>query len=168
MLLQTRETTPARLLTQLEQDLQTRYALTLQVSVIFNDSLLNTNSAPPAFLVELPEKTTVELGGEISFVCHVECSPLCGLEWLVDGKPVEGEEGDGGDRWDQREHWEVVGDQWDRGERWDREGDFVVDLEELEEDVEIGQFTSVTSTLTWLNPNLEKTEFSVECRQGWF
>ena len=61
-----------------------------------------------------------------------------------------------------------MGDQWDRGERWDREDDFVVDLEELDEDVEIGQFTSVTSTLTWLNPNLEKTEFSVECRQGWF
>ena len=135
----------------------------------FSRTLLNVNNAaPPAFLVDLPEKTTVGLGGEISFVCHVECSPLCGLEWLVDGKSVEGEQGDGGDRWDQREHWEVVGDQWDRGERWDREGDFVVDLEELEEDVEIGQFTSVTSTLTWLNPNLEKTEFSVECRQGWF
>ena len=50
--------------------------------------LLNASAAPPAFLVELSEKTTVELEGEISFVCHVECSPLCGLEWLVDGENV--------------------------------------------------------------------------------
>ena len=129
--------------------------------------LLNASAAPPAFLVELPEKTTVEVGGEISFVCHVECSPLCGLEWLVDGKSVQGKQGVGGDRWDQPEQWDL-GDQWDRGERWDRGEDFVVDLDELDADVEIGQFTSVTSTLTWLNPSLEKTEFSVECRQGWF
>ena len=128
-------------------------------------TLLNANAAPPAFLVELPEQTVVELGGEISFVCHVECSPICGLEWLVDGKPVEEEQGFGGDRWDQPESWDRS-EQWDQVERWDREDDFVVDLEELDEDVEIGQFTSVTSTLTWLNPNLEKTEFLVECRQG--
>jgi len=130
-----------------------------------SDSLHLDIAAPPAFLVELPEKTTVELGGEVSFVCHVECSPLCGLEWLVDGKSVQGKQGVGGDRWDQPEQWDL-GDQWDRGERWDRGEDFVVDLDELDADVEIGQFTSVTSTLTWLNPNLEKTEFLVECRGG--
>ena len=128
-------------------------------------TLLNANAAPPAFLVELPEQTLVELEGEISFVCHVECSPICGLQWLVDGEPVEEEQGFGGDRWDQPESWDRS-EQWDQVERWDQEDDFVVDLEELDKDVEIGQFTSVTSTLTWLNPSLEKTEFLVECRQG--
>ena len=81
---------------------------------------------------------------------------------------MKGEQKIEGDQWDQREQWELVGDQWDRGESWDREEEFVVNQTELDEDVEIGQFTSVTSTLTWLNPNMEKTEFSVECRQGWF
>ena len=115
--------------------------------------------------MDLPEQTTVKLGEEISFVCHVECSPLCGLDWLVDGEPVQVEQGFGGDRWDQPEQWDRS-EQWDQRERWDQEDDFVVNLKELEEDVEIGRFTSVTSTLTWLKPNLEKTEFSVECRQG--
>lgn len=128
---------------------------------------INSNAAPPAFLLDLPERTTLELGEEISFVCHVECSPLCGLEWLVDGRPVGGEQEVGGDRWDRKEQWDQ-GDPWDHGDPLDRVDDFVVDLEKLEEDVEIGQFSSVTSILTWLNPNVEKTEFSVECRQGQF
>ena len=116
--------------------------------------------------MDLPEQTTLELGGEITFLCHVECSPLCQLDWLVDGEVVEGTQLDfGGDSWDQPESWER-GNNWDQRELWDLRDDFSVDTDELDEDVDIGQFTSVTSTLTWLKPTLEKTEFSVECRQG--
>ena len=116
--------------------------------------------------MDLPEQTTLELGGEITFLCHVECSPLCQLDWLVDGEVVEETQHDfGGDRWDQPESWER-GNNWDQRELWDLRDDFLVDTNELDEDVDIGQFTSVTSTLTWLKPTLEKKEFSVECRQG--
>ena len=123
------------------------------------------SAAGPTLLSEFDSSEVVVVGQKTELSCQLECSPLCGLEWLVDGEPVEEEQGFGGDRWDQPESWDRS-EQWDQVERWDREDDFVVDLEELEEDVEIGQFTSVTSTLTWLNPNLEKTEFLVECRQG--
>ena len=73
----------------------------LYLDVTGEKSLCNLNSqwssaAPPAFLVDLPEQTTLELGGEITFLCHVECSPLCQLDWLVDGEVVEETEHDFG------------------------------------------------------------------------
>ena len=38
------------------------------------------------------------VGEEASITCHVECSPLCGIQWLVDGELLDqaAEEDEGG------------------------------------------------------------------------
>ena len=92
------------------------------------------------------------MGREASITCHVECSPLCGLEWLVDGELVEEnggeeEEEDGGSG-----EGEVV-----------FEG-YSVEMEELEEDEKSNQFSSIKSTLSWKQLIHIDGNYTIACR----
>ena len=92
------------------------------------------------------------MGRKASISCHVECSPLCELEWLVDGELVEenggeGEEEDGGSG-----EGEVV-----------FEG-YSVEMEELEENEESNQFSSIKSTLSWKQLIHIDGNYTIACR----
>ena len=65
----------------------------------------------------------------------MECSPLCSIEWVV-GEDIVTEEDE----------------------------QFTVEEQDVEEDVEKNQFTSVISTLTWLEMDRTEENFTVECR----
>jgi hypothetical protein len=65
----------------------------------------------------------------------VECFPLCSIEWIV-GEDIVTEEDE----------------------------QFTVEEQDVEEDVEKNQFTSVISTLTWLEMDRTEENFTVECR----
>ena len=49
------------------------------------------SQAGPTMLKALEEETAAVVGYETSLTCQMECSPLCGLEWLVDGQLVDDE-----------------------------------------------------------------------------
>ena len=68
---------------------------------------------------------------------QVECSPLCTIDWVI------GEEEES-----------VTGE----------EEEYAVKVQEVEEDREKDQFTSVLSTLTWLQPESPVVNFTVGCR----
>ena len=68
---------------------------------------------------------------------QVECSPVCTIDWVI------GEE-------EER----VTGE----------EEEYAVKVQEVEEDREKDQFTSVLSTLTWLQPESPVVNFTVSCR----
>ena len=68
---------------------------------------------------------------------QVECSPLCTIDWVM------GEEEES-----------VTGE----------EEEYEVKVQDVEEDREKDQFTSVLSTLTWLQPESPVMNFSVGCR----
>ena len=74
------------------------------------------------------------VGSETRLTCQFECSPLCRLEWLVDGQLVDEEE------------------------------TYSVEEEIVEEEKEINQFTGVKSTLTWIQFERIDEEKSVTCR----
>ena len=65
----------------------------------------------------------------------MECSPLCSIEWVV-GEDIVTEEDE----------------------------QFTVEEQDVEEDIEKNQFTSVISTLTWLEMDRTEENFTVECR----
>ena len=65
----------------------------------------------------------------------MECSPLCSIEWIV-GEDIVTEEDE----------------------------QFTVEEQDVEEDIEKNQFTSVISTLTWLEMDRTEENFTVECR----
>ena len=83
---------------------------------------------------ELEEETGVVVGSETRLTCQLECSPLCRLEWLVDGQLVDEEE------------------------------TYSVEEEIVEEEKEMNQFTGVKSTLTWIQLERTDKETSVTCR----
>merc|ERR1712130_1072448 len=62
---------------------------TLGVGV--SESLQIEVAAGPTMLEALVEETAAVVGYETSLTCQMECSPLCGLEWLVDGQLVDDE-----------------------------------------------------------------------------
>ena len=94
-----------------------------------------TPPAGPTMLDTLEEETVAVVGYETSLTCQLECSPLCGLEWLVDGQLV-GEE----------------------------EEKYTVEEEIVEEEEEINQFTGVKSALTWHQLERTNDEISITCR----
>ena len=94
-----------------------------------------TFPAGPTTLNALEEETVAVVGSETSLTCQLECSPLCGLEWLVDGQLV-GEE---------KEKYTVV-------------------EEIVEEEEAINQFTGVKSALTWHQLERTDDEISITCR----
>ena len=51
-----------------------------------------TSAAGPTMLDALEEETAAVVGYETSLTCQLECSPQCGLEWMVDGQPINDEE----------------------------------------------------------------------------
>ena len=65
----------------------------------------------------------------------MECSPLCSIEWIV-GEDIVTEEDE----------------------------QFTVEEQDVEEDIEKNQFTSVISKLTWLEMDRTEENFTVECR----
>ena len=65
----------------------------------------------------------------------MECSPLCTIAWVVGEQEVE-EEG----------------------------GQYAVEEEQVEEDQDKNQFTSVVSTLTWTQVERTEEEFNISCR----
>ena len=65
----------------------------------------------------------------------MECSPLCTIAWVVGEQEVEGEG-----------------------------GQYAVEEEQVEEDQDKNQFTSVVSTLTWVQPTIAMSNSSVGCR----
>lgn len=97
--------------------------------------------APPHMLEGLNEETVVVSGNQVALTCHLECSPVCAVEWLVDGMLLETgfimEE-------DEVEH--------------------NITEEEMEEDEESNQFSSILSTLTWQQLKNIEEDFNVTCR----
>ena len=72
---------------------------------------------------------------DVPFSVQVECSPLCSIIWIVGEQEV------------------------------DREGDeCTVEEEQVEEDQDKNQFTSVISTLTLVQPTNAMSNSSVGCR----
>ena len=65
----------------------------------------------------------------------MECSPLCTIAWVVGEQEVEGEG-----------------------------GQYAVEEEQVEEDQDKNQFTSVVSTLTWTQEERTEEEFNISCR----
>ena len=80
-------------------------------------------------------------GNQVALTCHLECSPGCAVEWLVDGNPLEGE-------FIMEE--EAV--------------EHNVTEEEMEEDEESNQFSSILSTLTWQQLKNIEDDFNMTCR----
>jgi len=138
------------------------------------DTLYLEVEALPTFLVSLPEETTFVIGDELpSLQCQVECSPLCGVEWLLGDRVLTGHE----------KHYIVTEKEEEEEEEEDEEdtltsswmnipelGEFIeedlylIEEEEVEEDWENNQFTSVISTLTWLHLSNNEENFTVGCR----
>ena len=89
----------------------------------------------------LSEQTVVVSGSEVALTCHLECNPDCALEWLIDGILLEDgfvlEE-------DEVEH--------------------NISEEEMEEDEESNQFSSILSTLTWHQLKNIEEDFNITCR----
>ena len=86
-------------------------------------------------LVNLEEETSVVVGSEGSLQCQVECSPLCSIVWVVGEQEVDGE-----------------------GEQ------YAVEEEQVEEDQDKDQFTSVVSTLSWTQEERTEEDFNITCR----
>ena len=103
--------------------------------------------APPHLIDGPSEFTGVVLGEEASITCHVECSPLCGIQWLVDGElldqAAEEDEGGSGD-------WQLS------------IGQYTVEVEEVEEDED--HFSSVLSTLAWEQLLNIDSNITIACR----
>ena len=93
------------------------------------------SAAGPTLLSEFDSSEVVVVGRETRLSCQLECSPLCGLEWLVDGQNVHNEE-----------------------------GKFKVEEEIIEEDKERNLFSGVKSTLSWTQLEKTLEEISVTCR----
>merc|ERR1719458_875609 len=62
------------------------------LGVGLSDSLQIEVSAGPTILAALEEETAAVVRYETSLICQLECSPQCGLEWMVDGQPIDDEE----------------------------------------------------------------------------
>ena len=92
--------------------------------------------APPHLIDGPSEFTGVVVGEDAGLSCHVECSPLCTIEWLVDGDLVGDETAS-------------VDDEGGSGDELMSIGGYTVEMEEVEEDEENNQFSSVVSTLSW-------------------
>ena len=91
------------------------------------------------------------VGEEASLSCHVECSPLCAIEWLVDGDIVSDETAS-------------VDEEGGSGDEMLSVGGYTVEMEELEEDEENNQFSSVISTLSWKQLLHIDGNFTIACR----
>ena len=94
-----------------------------------------TSPAGPNMLDALEEETAAVVGYETSLTCQLECSPLCGLEWLVDGQLVDEEE-----------------------------EKCTVEEEIVEEEEEINQFTGVKSALAWHQLERTDDKIIITCR----
>ena len=82
-------------------------------------------------------------------MCHVECSPQCRIEWRVDGDLVdETESEDEGGSGDGQLSFEG----------------YTVHMEEVEEDEENNQFSSVLSTISWKQLFHIDGNFTIACR----
>ena len=79
---------------------------------------------------------------KVALNCHLECHPACAIEWLVDGTPLE----EGGFIMEE----EAV--------------EHNVSEEEMEEDEESNQFSSLLSTLTWQQMKNIEEDFNITCR----
>ena len=97
--------------------------------------------APPHMLEGLSEETVVVSGNEVALTCHLECSPDCALEWLIDGIPLE-----------------------DGFVMEEDEVEHNISEEVMEEDVESNQFSSISSTLTWHQLRNVEEDFNITCR----
>jgi len=106
------------------------------LGVGLSDSLQIEVTAGPTILNALDEETSAVVGYETSLTCQLECSPRCGLEWLVDGQLVDEEE------------------------------KYTVEEEIVEEEEEKNQFTGVKSTLTWHQLEKTDEEISITCRSA--
>ena len=95
-----------------------------------------TSPAGPTLLDALEEETGVVVGSETRLTCQLECSPLCRLEWLVDGQLVVEEE------------------------------THSVEEEIVKEEKEMNRFTGVKSTLTWIQLERTDEKTSVTCRSS--
>jgi len=116
-------------------------------------SLFLDITAPPHLIEGPSDFTGVVVGEETSLKCHVECSPLCGIEWLVDGELVDET---------------VVEDEGGSGDGQLSIGGYTVEMEDLEEDEEKNQFSSVISTLSWKQLLHIDGNFTIACRvQGY-
>ena len=93
-----------------------------------------TSPAGPTILDSPEKETAAVVGYETSLTCQLECSPLCGLQWLVDGQLVDEEE------------------------------KYTVEEEIVEQEEEINQFTGVKSTLTWHQLERTDEETIITCR----
>lgn len=52
--------------------------------------LFNFVLAPPAFIVPLQPYTGALYNSKyINISCRVECSPICSVSWLKDGRPID-------------------------------------------------------------------------------
>merc|ERR1719187_170267 len=100
-----------------------------------SDSLDIEVTAGPTLLSEFDGSEVVVVGQETRLSCQLECSPLCGLEWLMDGQNVH-----------------------------NKEGKFKVEEEIIEEDKEQNLFSGVKSTLSWTQLEKTLEEISVTCR----
>jgi len=98
-------------------------------------------AAPPHMLEGLSEETVVVSGNEVALTCHLECSPDCALEWLIDGIPLE-----------------------DGFVMEEDEVEHNISEEVMEEDVESNQFSSILSTLTWHQLRNVEEDFNITCR----
>ena len=78
---------------------------------------------------------------KVTLTCHLECSPLCGVEWLVDGMPLE----DG-----------LILEE--------EEVEHNITEEVIDEDEEADQFSSIVSTLTWHQLKNIEDDFNITCR----
>ena len=112
-------------------------------------SFNNPRPAPPHLIEGPSDFTGVVVGEDASLKCHVECSPLCGIEWLVDGELVDET---------------VVEDEGGSGDGQLSIGGYTVEMEELEEDGENNQFSSVISTLSWKQLLHIDGNFTIACR----
>jgi len=116
-------------------------------------SLILDIAAPPHLIDGPSELTGVVVGEEASLMCHVECSPLCRIEWLVDGDLVDETESE---------------DEGGSGDGQLSFGGYTVHTEEVEEDEENNQFSSVLSTISWKQLFHIDGNFTIACRvQGY-
>ena len=106
-------------------------------------------TAPPHLIEGPSELTGVVIGEEASLKCHVECGPLCAIEWLLDGELIDET---------------VVEEEEGSGEEQLSVGGYTVEMEELEEEKENNQFSSVMSTLSWKQLLHIDGNFTIACR----
>ena len=78
---------------------------------------------------------------KVTLTCHLECSPLCGVAWLVDGMLLE----DG-----------LILEE--------EEVEHNITEEVIDEDEEADQFSSIASTLTWHQLKNIEDDFNITCR----